>query len=176
MSENSPVLFQTASDNVSGPAARLSLGGFSADLMRGDVRVTAEITFGLKARMFVLYDDLHVMVEADMTRWRASIALGGWRPLTNLARLAERMMGGMDAIYVTMDTVPDFVQGRFVQASDRLRPLGRAMFLASEALDSVWNADPGWIVGVDAMGRIQDPLGLQLDPLFEVSVTATLIF
>ena len=46
-----------------------------------------------------------VMVEADLTRWRASIAFGGWRPLTNLLMLRDRVMRGMAGVHGTVETL-----------------------------------------------------------------------
>ena len=176
ISDNSPVLFQAASTDLAGPAVRLTLAGLSADFLRGDVRVGAELTTSLKARMFIIADNLHVLFEAGVVRWRASIALGGWRPMTNLVRLAERMMGGMEAVHHAVESLPSVVEGQLEEVSARMRPWGRSLRMAGEALDSLWNAQPGWIVVLDAMGRTQDPLGLRLDPLYELSVTATLVF
>ncbi len=176
ISESSPTLLKATTVDPSGPAVRFTLGGLSADFLRGDVRVTAEITTGLRTRMFVVHKELRVMVEADLTRWRASIAFGGWRPLTNLLMLRDRVMRGMAGVHSTVETLPDLLGGQYERGAERVRPWARSLRVAGEALDSVWNAEPGWIVGLDAMGRIQDPWGLRLDPRFEVSLTATLVF
>lgn len=175
ISEGSPTLFEVGVPDGAGPAVRLTLGGLSGDFLRGDVRLTAELTTGLTARVFVVVDDWHVVVESTVVRWRASISFGGWRPLTNLTRLAERMMSGMQAVHGAISYLPEVLES-MEASSDRMRPWGRPLRIASEALDSLWNATPGWTVGVSAMGRVWDPLGMQLDPLYEVAATATLIF
>lgn len=176
ISESSPKLFEALSSDGLGPALRLSLGGLSTDLVRGDCRWTVELTTGLRARTFIVWHDVHVMVEADIYRWRASLTWGGWRPVTDLGRLEDRLTAGVDAVHGYAGEVPRLFSSSMSAITARTSPWARPMRVAYEALDSLYDAALGWTAGIDVFGRMSALGSASFDPLYEVQATLTLIF